>query len=417
MTIKDEIESMGESQEKKKRGRKKKPDEKLLSNNIVMIIEETEPVVTEEPDLKTEASAADSILKKRGRKSKGGKLIMKQPIETKENHSMTNIILHLKCSTQDLIEHNDKINKIVTNPLTYNPNIPPSIVSYNMNDISSFSLYEDSELPKPLLNEPCREPPNDIAYEEMKMKPCQPEINTNICSLCSDKIAFEEPEEDASVNMKDINIKLKKIKLQLYNNTNPEKKSACFWCTYSFDNQTCYIPKYEMDGQLYGYGSFCRPECAAAYLLKENIDDSTKFERYHLLNQIYCRVYDYKKNIKPAPNPFYLLEKYYGNLSIQEYRKLLKSEHMLLVVEKPMTRILPELHEDSDDFMTNIYSGGNTSGISKAITSTSGAHSGVYKVKRQSEKQKGVSKTSILKENFLGGAAASVSTMASRNSA
>jgi hypothetical protein len=154
-----------------------------------------------------------------------------------------------------------------------------------------------------------------------------------------------------------------------------------------------------MDGQLYGYGSFCRPECAAAYLMKENIDDSTKFERYHLLNQIYSRVYDYKKNIKPAPNPYFLLDKYYGNLTIQEYRKLLKSEHMLLVIEKPMTRILPELHEDNEDFMANIYSATGTN--LKSITQPTNT-SGVYKVKRQSEKQKGVSKTSILKESFLG---------------
>ena len=34
----------------------------------------------------------------------------------------------------------------------------------------------------------------------------------------------------------------------------------------------------------------------------------------------------------------------YGNLTIQEYRKLLKSERLLLIVDKPLTRILPELH-------------------------------------------------------------------------
>jgi hypothetical protein len=145
-----------------------------------------------------------------------------------------------------------------------------------------------------------------------------------------------------------------------------------------------------MDGQLYGYGSFCRPECAVAYLMKENIDDSTKFERYHLLNQIYSKIYQHKKNIKPAPNPYYLLDKFYGNLSIQEYRKLLKTEHMLLVIEKPMTRILPELHEDNEDFIMNIY----------GAKTTLANQTGFYKVKRQSEKQKGPSKKSIMKDKF-----------------
>jgi hypothetical protein len=70
-----------------------------------------------------------------------------------------------------------------------------------------------------------------------------------------------------------------------------------------------------------------------------------------------------------------------------------------LVIEKPMTRILPELHEDNEDFMANIYSATGTN--LKSITQPTNT-SGVYKVKRQSEKQKGVSKTSILKESFLG---------------
>jgi hypothetical protein len=85
-----------------------------------------------------------------------------------------------------------------------------------------------------------------------------------------------------------------------------------------------------------------------------------KFERYHLLNQTYSKIYNYTRNIKPAPNPYYLLDKFY-NLSIQEYRKLLKTGHMLLVIDKPMTRILPELHEDNDEFINSVY--GNINGI------------------------------------------------------
>jgi hypothetical protein len=133
---------------------------------------------------------------------------------------------------------------------------------------------------------------------------------------------------------------------------------------------------------VYGYGSFCRPECAVAYLFRENIDDSVKFERYQLLNNIYGKVYEYKQNIKPAPDPHYLLDKFYGQLSIQEYRKLLKTQHMLLTVEKPMTRTLPEMHEDTGDF------------------TLSGNKTGIYKVKRESEKEQGPTKTSIIRNKF-----------------
>ena len=99
-------------------------------------------------------------------------------------------------------------------------------------------------------------------------------------------------------------------------------------------------------------GVFCSPECACSYLMNEkNIDTTTRFERYYLLNYLYCKIYNYTKNIKPAPSPYYTLEKFYGNLTIQEYRKLLKNERLLLIVDKPLTRNLPEIHEDTDDFL------------------------------------------------------------------
>ena len=97
-----------------------------------------------------------------------------------------------------------------------------------------------------------------------------------------------------------------------------------------------------------------------------------------------------QKNIKPAPDPHYLLDKFYGNLNIKEYRRLLKTEHLLLVIDKPLTRILPELHEDTDDAFTKIY----------GIKAPSGNSSGVYKVKRQSEQPQGPSKASIVKNTF-----------------
>ena len=109
----------------------------------------------------------------------------------------------------------------------------------------------------------------------------------------------------------------------------------------------------EINSLYHCYGCFCSPECATAYLFNEHVDSAIKFERYHLLNHLYCKIYDYKKNIKPAPDPHYTLDKYYGNLSIQQYRQLLKNERLLLVVDKPLIRIMPELHEDNDDFVLN----------------------------------------------------------------
>ena len=109
--------------------------------------------------------------------------------------------------------------------------------------------------------------------------------------------------------------------------------------------------------------------------MEENIDSSSKFERYYLLNNIYSKIYNYTKNIKPAPNPYYMLNKYYGNLTIQEYRSLLSNERLFFVVDKPLTRVLPELHEDNDDFIINhkiIPS--NTYGIQRKPTKPANKH-------------------------------------------
>ena len=46
------------------------------------------------------------------------------------------------------------------------------------------------------------------------------------------------------------------------------------------------------------------------------------------------------------------MNKYYGNLTIQEYRQLLEYDRLILVIDKPLTKIYPELHEDNNEFET-----------------------------------------------------------------
>ena len=343
--------------EKPKRGKKKVSEatDDNVAENIQIVLEDPQQA------------------KKRGRKPKGGKLTSKQVDQEQKPEPVANIILHLKCSLSDLDDYNTQMTKMITDPLEYNPSAPPTVLTYNDEQMSLLSYK------------------NETVFSDVQKNAYVPQpTETYVCTKCSTLPETTE-DDDSSIQIKDVNSKLKKLKINLYKNVNTDKKSACFWCTYDFDNPPCYIPKYEIDGQIYGYGSFCRPECAVAHLMKEHLDDSTKFERYHLLNQIYSKIYDFKKNIKPAPNPYYLLEKFYGTLTIQEYRKLLKTEHMLLVIDKPMTRVLPELHEDTEDFISNIY------GVSK---STGPSQQGTYKVKRQSEKQQGPSKNSIMRDKF-----------------
>jgi hypothetical protein len=359
--------------EAKKRTRKKKSDlsvEEIVSisptPNIQLTVEHTDIPVTPCIDIK-----------KRGRKPKGGKLLPKNQLTSQEAQPIQNVILHLKCSTKDLVENSRFID-----PLTYNTEAPPDIMTYSPHENNTaFTMYNSDDDDK------------KYAYANRKRVSI---TESSICEQCKnsslDHSQLDSHENnDERVDNKVINQKLKKIKLDLYKNNLSDKQSSCFWCTYEFDNPPCYIPKYEIDGEMCAYGSFCRPECAVAFLMKENIDDSTKFERYQFVNQVYGKIYDFKHNIKPAPNPYYLLDKFYGNLTIKEYRELLKSDHMLSVIEKPLTRILPELHEDNDDYSSSIYG--------KSDTYSSQTTSG-YKVKRKSNKAIGPSKEDIMRETF-----------------
>ena len=263
----------------------------------------------------TITEASTTVPKKRGRKPKGGKIIEDTINELTNQEVVSNVILHLKCSKND-IENCFNDNTILSH----------NLLSSKANDLAFQSIDNDMEV-------------NDITNTD---------TNTVIENMT------ELNDNDKSLSNKSIHSKLKELQYNLHTNNICDNKSACFWCTCEFDNPSIYIPKYQMNDRYDVYGCFCSPECSVAYLMNENIDSSSKFERYQLLNSIYSKIYDYKKNIKPAPNPHYTLDKFYGNLSITEYRNLLQHDRLLFIVDKPLTRILPELHEDNDDlFLLN----------------------------------------------------------------
>jgi hypothetical protein len=302
--------------------------------------------------------------KKRGRKPKGGKIIEKMDNSSSGEQEKPNIILHLKCHLRDLTEMNSQCQKILKDNYNYDPSIPPDIVAYNATSDQNHYFVIDSD---------------------HQQKSTGTNIDPSpVLAACCDQ---ENKNNTNSTTTTEIHEKLKKLKIQLFKNTISEKNCACFWCSYEYDNPTCYIPKYELDGTIHGYGAFCMPECAVAYLMNESIDDSIKFERYYLLNNLYGKIYEYKNSIKPAPRPHYFLNKFYGNMTIQEFRQLMRSEKTFIMVEKPLTRVLPELHEERDELITH--------GSSSSVGNT-----GIYKVKRQSEKQQKQSKSAIIKEAF-----------------
>lgn len=273
--------------------------------------------------------------KKRGRKPKGGKIIKSEQYIHEEVIEEKTIIMHLKCKLSDLIDDTSITNQIDN----YNPNInnfepyqePNNFELFSKNNENNYEVIDNKDEQYIQHNIIDKRQPPQIAEHSNSSN------NTNNYNKETEK--------------KIINSKLKELEQNL-NSNNVKNESSCFWCTYDFNSMPIHIPSLYFKGKYDVYGCFCSPECACSYLFRENIDDNTKFERYQLLNYVYGKIYNYNKNIKPAPNPYYTLNKYHGNLSIQEYRQLLEYDRLLLVIDKPLTKIYPELHEDNNNFET-----------------------------------------------------------------
>ena len=325
----------------------------------------------DEPTDKTDDNVKTT--KKRGRKPKGGKIIQNFVANEAQKIDKPNQILHLKCSLKDLQQPSSclvesyNFNSGNLNYDLLNKNeamIKPSLSvanqgSVGINDIKGFNIMVNTNSTNKM-NDLTKDSSKTNDLSMTKYRESDLDLSRNNYSNYNnneyDDNYDDEDDEDYSDNKnctKNVWRKLKQLEHNLHINNVNNKKSACFWCTCDFDNPPIYVPKHYINGTYHVYGCFCSPECGVAYLMNEAIDSSAKFERYHLLNHIYSKVYDYKKNIKPAPNPYYMLEKFYGNLSIQEYRSLLRNERLFLIVDKPLTRILPELHEDNDEFILN----------------------------------------------------------------
>ena len=102
-----------------KRIRKKKnegKDKNVIENEIDNPVN---TVITNDTDIsKTPIVKEEKVHKKRGRKPKGGKIIINNNTQVSDMVHEYNIILHLKCSENDLV------NNIFLDSNKYDPNVP-----------------------------------------------------------------------------------------------------------------------------------------------------------------------------------------------------------------------------------------------------------------------------------------------------
>jgi hypothetical protein len=350
---------------------------KRAKKQSITCVSSTEPTLPIIPDAATNDAAqiqeeepqSVPVHKKRGRKPKGGKVIQHLAHENVMMHDAPNIILHLKCSVSDIP---DLTSALSSSEISIKPG---DVVSFNALETKGADLNDsyhcsnnggNSSNGNGSNNNGNNNGNNNNSNSNMANKPKPtPDalIATNSYNYLNNDAEDDDDDDDAGSNdnnLKDIWKKLHHLKLcfhksDVFQNIGAgTRRSCCFWDTCEFDTPPVYLPKcIAPNGGYNVYGCFCSPECALAYLMNEGVDTSVKFERCQMLNSMYGKLLNYEKSIKPAPNAQYILNKFYGNLSIQEYRKLFKSEQIVYVVNKPLTHILPEMYEDNNDFLLN----------------------------------------------------------------
>ncbi len=139
-------------------------------------------------------------------------------------------------------------------------------------------------------------------------------------------------------------------------------ETACFWCCHGFTWKPVVIPsRYEnvsdnIGGGLYKvYGNFCTPECAMAYLLNEQIDMNSRWERISWLHHIYC-VND-MKHLYPAPGRE-VLKMFGGPYDIDEFRGLCLSRKLRVDINyPPMASLLATMDTKPIDFYESASGG------------------------------------------------------------
>ena len=242
------------------------------------------------------------IKKKRGRKPKKSKVYdidLQEIIKNREKQD--NLILHLKVNASSLED------KKIDNPEPFDP-------------------YD---------NETVAHPCDIVENAEKKEGKSKKKMK---------EIVIEQNNKLMSKSLKDV-----LVPFQDFNKTNiwPKKTSiACYWCCHEFDTVPIPIPvKYE-NKKFRVYGCFCSYNCAAAYIF-----DSQKYDmwsQYSLLNFMYKKLHPKSKidKIDISP-PRYILKKFGGFASIEEYREDLINEKSYNIVQPPMISLVPQVEENS----------------------------------------------------------------------
>ena len=238
--------------------------------------------------------------RKRGRKPRGG-MVTSRSKKVSTEIRIPNIIIQLNCRMTDIISADD-IDSTV-----YSPNIA-DIIGY----LNTTLQYQELE-------------PDETTTAETTTAETTNINNTTTTTQSSD----------------DSIMQIQPIAPPEYTRTAAPTtygRKMCFFCGCDDRPTPVAIPKSNTES----YGQFCRPECAAAFVMNESIDTTTKYDRFQML----CTEYgNDDEPIKQSPSPHYLLEHYCGEMTPVEYHEMIGE---CTVVESGTTiRIFPRVIRES----------------------------------------------------------------------
>lgn len=236
-----------------------------------------------------------------------------RPKKSYNKYSIKNNNYKKKNKMSDAMEHNEEL--ILHLPIRENDiknNKEPNIDTSD----NVFTLNDDTTKEK-----------NFITFTDMSSS--EDEIDNNVLLEKDNKIQqltkeLNEYKQKNSLDKSNV-IKYHTIVtnfIDINNNSsidnNINNKIACWWCTYEYDNKTCYIPDKYCDNKYFVFGNFCSYNCAAAYNL--SLGDYRIWDRHSLINKLYNCAYNCTTSVVTAP-PKEILVKFGGPLTIEEYRK------------------------------------------------------------------------------------------------
>jgi hypothetical protein len=232
------------------------------------------------------------------------------------------LIVHLPIQSKDVMM-NDM-------PIVYDPHPPQEAQPYDSHADNPF--YDEVEFvpeaPAPVEN-------TIVAVEH----PHEPVTMPPTAVVQEPKIDFYTLKSTLLVQFKD-SAEVKQI---------PQKSdAACFWCCHTFTHRPVVLPIRDTGEYLTVMGNFCCPECAVAYLFDIRQDSHTRWEQLSLLYRVYGEACEGK--IHPAP-PRNTLTLFGGSLTIEDYRKLIRSYQVRVDIHlPPMVSILATMDTKPIDF-------------------------------------------------------------------